>query len=220
MTSIPSTVLVDGLIVFGGWDAIFYLFGCMGVIWYPIWVMYAVENPETHPHITKSELDLIRRGKGVQDYLPLINTYEPDAVCGDCKKDCVERASTTPEFQFVEDNDKLKVEHSDTPAQDMCCDNVYSINEDASDNTTAANPLLHSLLSNQCETYSSNDIVEDSVGLSPPWMAILSHPVHLAIMLQAWTYVSNREELLLCCFLYNNCCAYVVFGAKSTYAIL
>jgi len=45
---------------FGGWPAVFYLFGLMGVIWFPFWVVYAYENPDVHPGISAEELAYIK----------------------------------------------------------------------------------------------------------------------------------------------------------------
>ena len=44
----------------GGWPSVFYVFGLMGVVWFPIWAIYAHDSPEVHPAITQTELDYIR----------------------------------------------------------------------------------------------------------------------------------------------------------------
>ena len=46
-----------------GWSWVFYSFGMMGIVWYPVWLVYAYENPRDHPKITKAELDYIVKGK-------------------------------------------------------------------------------------------------------------------------------------------------------------
>ena len=54
-----SGVFVDAF----GWPSVFYVFGAMGVAWYPFWYVCAYENPRDHPYITKEELDYITAGK-------------------------------------------------------------------------------------------------------------------------------------------------------------
>lgn len=47
----------------GGWPSVFYLFGVLGMMWFPFWTFMAYETPEEHPTITKEELDLLNYGK-------------------------------------------------------------------------------------------------------------------------------------------------------------
>jgi len=63
-----SGVLADADVIinganFGGWPSIFYIFGAMGVVWYPLWVYAAHESPAEHPTISKEEVVIINRGK-------------------------------------------------------------------------------------------------------------------------------------------------------------
>ena len=46
-----------------GWESTFYIFGMIGVVWYPFWCYLAYENPMKHPYISKEELDIIQNGK-------------------------------------------------------------------------------------------------------------------------------------------------------------
>lgn len=57
-----SKFSIGGLTI-GGWDTVFYVFGLMGVLWYPIWVLCAYELPADHPSISKEELDYIIKGE-------------------------------------------------------------------------------------------------------------------------------------------------------------
>lgn len=63
-----SGVLADSSIVvagtdIGGWPAVFYLFGALGVAWFPYWAYMAYESPADHPSITMEELAYIAQGK-------------------------------------------------------------------------------------------------------------------------------------------------------------
>ena len=60
-----SGILIDSEIKiagtdFGGWPSVFYLFGVMGVVWFPFWAIYAYETPEVHPGVSTAELDYIK----------------------------------------------------------------------------------------------------------------------------------------------------------------
>ena len=62
-----SGVLVDSVIIangqdIGGWPSVFYVFGIVGILWYPYWTYMAYETPEEHPYMEKEELLLIRQG--------------------------------------------------------------------------------------------------------------------------------------------------------------
>lgn len=63
-----SGVLVDSEIMIGGqniggWPGVFYLFGAIGILWYPYWTYMAYETPEEHEYMTKEELLYIRQGR-------------------------------------------------------------------------------------------------------------------------------------------------------------
>jgi MFS family permease len=57
-----SELLVDG-VAYGGWPAIFYVFGAAGLFWFPLWAYAAHESPSVHPTISKEELIFITHGK-------------------------------------------------------------------------------------------------------------------------------------------------------------
>ncbi len=56
---IDCRIMVNGVDL-GGWPSVFYFFGLLGVLWFPVWAFYAYENPESHPHISSEELQYIR----------------------------------------------------------------------------------------------------------------------------------------------------------------
>lgn len=63
-----SGLLVESSIVVGGvdighWPSVFYLFGLLGIVWFPIWAFSAHETPESHPFISSDELQLIHKSK-------------------------------------------------------------------------------------------------------------------------------------------------------------
>ena len=57
-----SSDIIINHINYGGWPCIFYVFGSMGILWFPFWVFLAFDTPLLHPTITKDELILISQG--------------------------------------------------------------------------------------------------------------------------------------------------------------
>ncbi len=47
---------------YGGWQSVFYVFGLLGILWFPLWALRAYESPDTHPYITKEEIAWIKKG--------------------------------------------------------------------------------------------------------------------------------------------------------------
>jgi len=56
--------LYAGGIPLGGWQTVFYLFGLMGLLWFPVWMYVVCETPSSHPTISEEELDYILRSNG------------------------------------------------------------------------------------------------------------------------------------------------------------
>jgi len=52
---------------YGGWPSIFYVFGSMGILWFPLWAVFAYDTPLLHPTITKDEIILISQGNSDSD---------------------------------------------------------------------------------------------------------------------------------------------------------
>uniref|UniRef100_A0A061QHU6 Sialin n=1 Tax=Cupiennius salei TaxID=6928 RepID=A0A061QHU6_CUPSA len=47
----------------GGWPSVFYIFGCLGCLWFIFWAFFITETPEKHPTISRAELMLIQAGR-------------------------------------------------------------------------------------------------------------------------------------------------------------
>ncbi|ROT84188.1 putative inorganic phosphate cotransporter [Penaeus vannamei] len=47
----------------GGWPAVFYVFGALGLVWGVFWLLLVHDRPETHPRISPSELRHLRACK-------------------------------------------------------------------------------------------------------------------------------------------------------------
>ncbi|XP_058797586.1 sialin-like [Phymastichus coffea] len=40
-----------------GWQGVFYIFGAIGIIWFPLWMLLCYESPDVHPFISEPELE-------------------------------------------------------------------------------------------------------------------------------------------------------------------
>ncbi|XP_018497253.1 sialin [Galendromus occidentalis] len=47
-----------------GWPNVFYLFGGIGCVWFVVWALVVHEKPESHPWISKQELNYIQKSRG------------------------------------------------------------------------------------------------------------------------------------------------------------
>lgn len=83
---VSSSIILNGY-DYGQWPSVFYVFGFMGVLWFPFWAYYAHESPAKHPTITAEEVALINEGKAISslhDYeasmktKPLLSVHEVD----------------------------------------------------------------------------------------------------------------------------------------------
>jgi ACS family sodium-dependent inorganic phosphate cotransporter-like MFS transporter 5 len=53
----------------GGWPSAFWVFGLVGLVWFPAYAVLAYERPEDHPRINPKELSYIRQGLPIAKYL-------------------------------------------------------------------------------------------------------------------------------------------------------
>uniref|UniRef100_UPI00358F4804 sialin-like isoform X1 n=2 Tax=Myxine glutinosa TaxID=7769 RepID=UPI00358F4804 len=57
--TVVSLPLSGILAEYWGWPSIFYVFGCIGLVWMVLWFIFAWETPEQHPSISIREQDYI-----------------------------------------------------------------------------------------------------------------------------------------------------------------
>ena len=65
--SVSGKLVADDYIIgtfsIEGWESVFYLFGIVGIFWFPFWMYFAAETPEEHRYITEDEINYIKKGK-------------------------------------------------------------------------------------------------------------------------------------------------------------
>ncbi len=66
---ICGLLVASDIEVFGGWQSTFYLFGLVGILWFPMWAFMAFEHPELHPRISEEELKHINKGRSTNSII-------------------------------------------------------------------------------------------------------------------------------------------------------
>lgn len=70
---------IDGYNI-GSWPAVFVLFGTIGCVWFPIFVLCVYSTPDEDPGISKEELHYIHRDKEGYEFEALLPTLSIDSV--------------------------------------------------------------------------------------------------------------------------------------------
>ena len=55
------------------WDNVFYLFGCLAILWFFFWTSFCFSFPHHHPRISESELRYLESQTEVQQYRNTLN---------------------------------------------------------------------------------------------------------------------------------------------------
>lgn len=64
-TIIPGVIMkYSGM----GWPAVYYLFGAIGIVWFPFWVLFTYNSPADHPFISKEELEYLQPKSNGSEY--------------------------------------------------------------------------------------------------------------------------------------------------------
>jgi hypothetical protein len=58
---VDSNIVANNVQI-GSWPSVFYVFGFLGVIWFPYWMYFAYERPDVHPYMSQAEKEYILKG--------------------------------------------------------------------------------------------------------------------------------------------------------------
>jgi hypothetical protein len=158
---------------YGGWPSVFYVFGLVGLLWFPLWAYLAYESPEKHPSITKDELLLIRKGKN----LGSLRQYE--------------------HLDSLIDSDSKNISSDQTTLVRNVLHGADGENEvdEESPHALTQKGGGYASLSNQEEgggrertvSQISDDGHRVEIATRTPWKVFFTHPVSLTLFLNSWT---------------------------------
>lgn len=159
----------------GGWPFIFYFFGVLGVLWFPLWMVFSYETPEDHPEISDVELEYLNRGKDkfsknqeLFSRITLNDNCESGGVCN-----------------LVE---KLLVTDTDSTPNTTTSDSISNGGSPGRHTVGGGTPPLGGYTSSLDKLDAGRAADEDRMELAyrTPWLAFLSHPASLALLLMQW----------------------------------
>lgn len=192
------TILVNGE-DWGGWPSVFYLFGVLGILWFPYWIYCSAESPDTHPSITPDEVALIKEGKEESQITKEESFNEED----------VEESSNNSSGLTMR---RIKLNlthrnHSYTPISSNTPErNPIHLNSNRLDSN------FSSLMNEVDDGDSSNHqpVSSDSVKIiqnrhyskefiahNPPWLLFFTTPLCYVYFLNSWTFVSENSLVFL-----------------------
>mmetsp|Transcript_4847 Transcript_4847/g.7378 ORF Transcript_4847/g.7378 Transcript_4847/m.7378 type:complete len:554 (-) Transcript_4847:25-1686(-) len=166
----------------GGWIAVFWVFGVVGLVWTPLWLYCAYDTPEEHPTITSEELELLSKGKR--------RTLDENT-----------RPATPSHIRYTRANSTDEVESSEVELlgrESLRSDNMNCTADEEEEAGNKEEDEVHLLNSLDIESkYSSSSDINmldntDSLAESPswlttPWVAFFTHPTSVTLLIAYWT---------------------------------
>lgn len=187
----------------GGWQLVFYVFGILGILWFPYWALFAYETPDDHPYITAEEKALIRAGK---DYLTVTVVGDEDSkyqgLLGPSSGESpvIQYDYRTPSMEGT--NPMMRMSFSSVKSDDKKENNPFSIDGPMEDVEFATNPIhavatsannSFAALQQRDRTVSQEKAERESLASRIPWSHLVSHPIALTLLLNNWTYVRDNK---------------------------
>mmetsp|Transcript_19811 Transcript_19811/g.36886 ORF Transcript_19811/g.36886 Transcript_19811/m.36886 type:complete len:574 (-) Transcript_19811:40-1761(-) len=187
---IVSDVEVLGVHV-GGWQAVFWVFGVVGLIWCPFWMLFIYDSPEDHPSISAEELALLTSSRHKHVPLSVIDSESGHAIGDDPVKSDIEMVVSMPTAA------------SSAPTSSsggaIASSQVASYRRVASHGGLSSNgltitspgrgerdPLTVTTQGHDTHTEEANDLDMESEG-GAPWAAFLLHPASVTLIVCFWT---------------------------------
>lgn len=176
----------------GGWQLVFYVFGLSGIVWFPYWIWFAYESPETHPYITNEEKQLIKAGRGYQKLKSVDTDSKYHNLLTVDEVPIVEYRYTTPSMEG--ENPIVRYSFSGTPHEST--DKTHFAIESVESPTH--NPLNSNTISDneQQQQRTTSEVEREENAKRIPWYNFFTNPVSLTLFLNNWTYVSHYSPLI------------------------
>lgn len=195
---VESTILVAGSNL-GGWPSVFYVFGTMGIVWFPFFAIRAYESPATHPKITLEEILLINEGKAFAKMPD--NADHPIARKSPSFAQSVTLSTSASPMQTEQDfRRSISLSGDGGHAPVFVAEKHGSLCEQKRSNSTQRYAALTTsdqtnALLNPSENVEEEEDDEDirlilsdkeKLAERTPWLAFVTHPVALTLFLNSW----------------------------------
>lgn len=195
-----ATVMI-GDVDMGGWPCVFYIFGFLGILWYPLWLWLAYESPYDHPTITQEEINFINCPENREKNDDPNNISKP--FLADSEDNIL--SSTAAD----KDQDKLDYdEYADVDTTHGMIHGTVSYRSRQPSRISSLDPEIPTLKAFHSQAESLNgkkhightkpDLFGESVsvGAAPvkrvrrraPWDVFFSNPATLVLLVASWTY--------------------------------
>jgi len=151
----------------GGWDTGFFFFGACGILWYPIWLLYAHERPDDHPTISIKEFTYINKGKDTELVTAEVDNHYYQAGEQPLHRRMTAEWDTGPNYEGDDEERVALVRYKESPAKQraVAVDAVSGVDVDGT------RPNEMKILSNEV-----------------PWAIILKHPTVLTLFVMGWCH--------------------------------
>lgn len=203
---------------FGGWPWVFYIFGLVGILWYPLWQTLFYNTPQEHPHVAIDELNLLLKGKPVQNLSRRIDNFEKSSLNPlledsghDGSSECNQvnsgtEGTPTTSSTNADDRDSVNTgtgSQSGLSLQDKAT--LRTSNESSGDSSSknkrdgAVSPMhtgdqtsgtttTTTKLDNPDESDPYSSLTPAEVAARTPYFAIFTHPASVSLLVNNWAF--------------------------------
>jgi len=173
--------------LFKGWEVVFYVFGAIGILWFPIYYWRVYDSPEEHPGCSEEEISIIKECNCFYDPLLLLgsNTGEEDTDSTPLLAEEAARHSTSSRNSRLSHRSQSRsfseaiVAGSNAPISEGLVGVDKEVRISFTDNATNKLELRHESVE---VTLSNRSFA------SKPWRQIFTHPASVTLLLNFWTF--------------------------------
>ena len=173
---VVSDVTVWGVQI-GGWQAVFWVFGVIGLMWCPFWIVCIHETPEEHPDITAEELLMLTSSRHKHEPLSTVDSE----IGGSNVNPDVEMIVPMPAITSSKVNSTGGVVASSQIAQHRRVSSLSGSGRGERDPLTAGY-----IDEEEIDDANGKGLTETAEG-GAPWAAFFLHPASVTLLVCFWT---------------------------------
>lgn len=173
--------------LFKGWEVVFYVFGAIGFLWFPLYYWRVFDNPDVHPGCLTEEVAIIKEGNCFYDPLLLLGTNcgEEDTDSTPLLAEEAARHSTSSNTSRLSQRSQSRsfseaiTAGSDAPILEGFVGVDKEVRVSFSENPNSKIELRHESVEASLHNRSF---------ASKPWRQIFTHPASVTLLLNFWTF--------------------------------